>query len=135
MAEVHEGCEMNRSPVLLRLLNHFWCGFDILQVPSWSTFQLFPFLVDRGLAIQYFQSISSGDGVVHQTVAEVGHVSLLGHVLHLLLCFSFVPALSVTLQEDRTPRRTHIFLSLVWWLSTLQHSSHVQACVWLKSNS
>ena len=34
MAEVHEGCEMNRSSVLLRLLNHFWLGFELLVVTS-----------------------------------------------------------------------------------------------------
>ena len=32
MAEVHEGCEMDRLPVLLRLLNHVWLGFGFLEV-------------------------------------------------------------------------------------------------------
>ena len=49
----------------------------------------------------------------------MSHVPTLANVVH------------VTVGEDRTPRRTHILLSLVS-VPHLIALSHIHACVWLK---
>ena len=62
MAEVHWGCEMNRSPVLCCLLSTSDMGFYLLEVPSGWVLQLVTFIVHCGF---WHLVVSS-----HHTVVE-----------------------------------------------------------------
>ena len=52
-------------------------GFDFLEVPGRWLFQFVPFSVDCAFGIRNIYRIFDGDGHMHHTVMEIGHISLL----------------------------------------------------------
>ena len=59
-------------------------------------FQLVPLLVDCGLGIHNVHRINYSDGLMHHTVVEFGHVSLLRRCGHAFQWLVLVPALLLT---------------------------------------
>ena len=84
MAEVNESCEMNKPPVLLRLLSRLHLVFDSLEVPAQYIFQLDPLFVDCCLSIRRLIASSMGIGLY----TKFGQVSCFGDAVH-VVCLVF----------------------------------------------
>ena len=84
-------------------------GFDLLDVPSRWMFQSLPCFVDCGLGVRDLHRVFFAMGFCTGTAVDVGHGSLFGDVVHLLLrLVDFGPCPFQTFTASGFPEQVNI---------------------------
>ena len=88
MTQVHEGCEKNRSSVLLCLLHPplTWVSLSWCPKP-WVFFNLSPCFLDSDFGSRNIHHTFYSDELMHHVVVELGRISFFGDVVNVLLSF------------------------------------------------
>ena len=109
-------CEINKSPVLLRMFNNFCHGFNFLEVPGQWMFQFLPFLADCGLDIRNFHCLFDSDGWWNSDTypfSEMWSMCFCGLPRSLRLCWRSLLLVSanIPLREHTALKEPLIFLN------------------------